>query len=206
VSHVKRAIPLIGLTGGIGAGKTAVALILEEAGCVVSHSDRQANAALRDAEVKATLVGWWGAGILDEAGEVDRSKVAQVVFGDPGERKRLEGVVHPWIAAKRDELFARAPSGTRALVLDAPLLFEAGLDAECDVVVFVDAPREVRLERLETTRGWSEGELSRREESQLPLDVKRKKADYVVWNVGHLDDLSVQVHKLLEQIISPSEA
>lgn len=88
------------------------------------------------------------------------------------------------------------------MIVDAPLLFEAGLDAECDAVIFVDAPRAVRLERVRANRGWSPEELERRESAQLPLQTKRERADYCVVNDGPLADLEASVAGVLRDILS----
>jgi dephospho-CoA kinase len=194
--------PVIGLAGGIGSGKSAVADILADLGCVVARSDEMARAALRDPEIRARLVQWWGEDILDDEGGVDRRAVARIVFDDREQRRRLEGLTHPWIEARRAEQFAAAPPDAPALVIDAPLLFEAGLEAGCDAVIFVHAPRPTRLARLRTARGWDETDLKRREDSQLPLDVKRSRADYVIQNDGDLSDLAAQVRPILSQIVA----
>ena len=201
---VKNQVPVIGIAGGIGAGKSSVAKILAELGCVVSESDVLARAALREPAIRDELVTWWGRAILDEAGEVDRSKVAAIVFADPIQRKRLEGLTHPWIEARRLEHFAAAPAGTPAFVIDAPLLIEAGLDDECDAVIYVDASPEIRSARVMATRGWNAGELARREQSQMPLDEKRRRADYVVVNNGEWSELKAQVRRILNQIVGRS--
>jgi dephospho-CoA kinase len=193
--------PVIGLAGGIGAGKSAVAAILAQMGCVVSHSDQEGRAALRDPVIRDTLVEWWGEEILDEMGEVDRRAVAQIVFRDPEQRRRLEALTHPWIRTRRDLLFKAAPPDTPALVIDAPLLFEAGLDRECDAVFFVDAPRQTRLERLQADRGWDEAELKRREDSQLPLDEKLNRADYVLRNDGDLSELAARIRTVVAELV-----
>ncbi|MHC4218892.1 MAG: dephospho-CoA kinase [Planctomycetota bacterium] len=193
--------PVIGLAGGVGAGKSAVAAILSRLGCLVCNSDDLAREALRDPAIRTELVGWWDRDILDEAGEIDRAAVARIVFSRPVELKRLESLVHPWIEARRKALFEQAPVDACALVIDAPLLFEAGLDAECDAVIFVDADLETRLARVAEGRGWDEQELGKREDSQLPLDDKRARSDYVVSNNGDLRTLSEQVHRTLNEII-----
>ncbi len=193
--------PIIGLAGGIGSGKTEVARILAGLGCVVADSDATARQALREPAFRETLVGWWGEDILDANGEIDRAAVASIAFGDPHERRRLEALVHPRVAARRRELFDAAPPEAPALVIDAPLLFEAGLDAECDAVIFVDADEAIRRQRVAGSRGWEAAETDRREESQLPLDQKRARADYILRNNGELSELTAGVRHLLRTIV-----
>jgi dephospho-CoA kinase len=200
--HDARRKPIIGLTGGVGAGKSTVARMLAELGCLVTDSDALARAVLERADVKAALVSWWGDRILNDAGEVDRRAVASIVFGDARERRRLEELTHPLIEQQRKMLWAKAPPTTTAFVIDAPLLIEAGLHRECDAVIFVDAPRDVRLQRLRETRGWDEAELARRENSQLPLDVKRQAAHHVVQNTGDLHQLRSQVEHVFQLIVA----
>lgn len=195
----RRGSPTIGLVGAIGAGKSAAARILAEAGCAVADADAAVREILADPEVAATLRSWWGPRAVGADGAVDRRAVAEIVFGDPGERRRLEGLLHPLVAKRRAALFA-ASGGAAARVIDAPLLLEAGLDRECDLVVFVDAPRELRLRRLRESRGWDEAELDRRERAQWPLDRKRARADHVIANDADLASLRIRVLALLEEV------
>ena len=192
--------PVIGIAGGVGSGKSTVARILGELGCVVADSDAMGRAALLDATIRDTLVDWWGPDILGEDGAIDRARVARIVFTDAGQRRRLESLVHPWIEQRRLALFDAAPPDAKALVIDAPLLFEAGLDRVCDAVVFVDTDRDSRADRLRTSRGWDLEELTRREDSQLPLDEKRARSDHVVINNGDLHELSDQVRRILNKL------
>lgn len=195
-------LPVIGLCGGIGAGKSAVAEILAELGCVVSDSDREAAEVLAEPDVVETLRSWWGDDVLDSNGRPNRAAVAGRVFGDPEERARLERLVHPRIHARRAARFASVPPDTVALVIDAPLLFEAGLDRECDAVLFVEATRESRLERVRTGRGWSESELARREAAQLPPEEKRERAGRIVRNDGDRTMLFEEVKSVLASIVA----
>jgi dephospho-CoA kinase len=193
--------PTIGLAGGIGAGKSRVSRILAGLGCVVSDSDADARVVLTDPEVVATLRSWWGDEVVGVDGAIDRSRVAARVFADSEARARLQGLVHPRIHERRAARFAAAPQGTRAFVIDAPLLFEAGLDAECDAVIFVDAPRDVRLARVAANRGWSDAELAGREAAQWPIEEKRSRATIVIDNTKDDDDrLSSQVADALDRI------
>lgn len=196
-----RRLPVIGLAGGVGSGKSSVARELQTLGCVVSDSDTEAKACLLRPAVRSMLVERWGEGVLGPDGEVDRSSVARIVFGDASERAWLESVIHPLLKEMREGLLDLAETdGAKGFVIDAPLLFEAGLDAECDAVIFVDCPREVRLRRVSASRGWDAAELDRREKAQLGLDEKRRRSDYFVRNAGDPETMRVDVREVFDQI------
>ncbi len=197
--------PVIGIVGGIGSGKSTVAGAFERLGCVVSDSDQSVREIMRDPQVIAQLVEWWGCEILikggAEDGAVDRTKVAKIVFEQPFDRRRLEGLIHPMVHDLRRSVVERAiREGAQGVILDAPLLFEAGVDAECDAVVFVDTPLETRVSRVESTRGWSREELEKREKAQLGLEQKQKRSDYTVANDGLPDELQGRVARVLASI------
>lgn len=189
--------------------------MLAELGCIVSDSDQLARAAFDDPEIHSEIVQWWGRAIETPAGAINRSSVASIVFAPPSastevraeaqrQRTRLEGLIHPFIQARRRAQFAAAAAGSSppiACVIDAPLLLESHLQGECDAVLFVDAPFDTRLERLSTHRGWSRDDLERRESAQMPLDQKRKFADHVLINDGDMQSLRAQVARLLSHII-----
>lgn len=201
--------PIIGLSGGIGSGKSFVARCFGELGCHVIDSDAQAKAAYASPAVRAALVDWWGADALLPSGEPDRAFIARKVFADPVERRRLEQLLHPIInAARAAEMQRAAPDpAVLAFVWDTPLLFEAGLAGQCDVLVFVGAPESLRDERVRATRGWGPGELRRRENSQWPLDRKREISDHVVSNAADAGQTRNQVRalfpRILEQVATP---
>ena len=190
---------VIGLVGGIGSGKSEVARVLADEGCVVIDSDAEARRLIQSTSVRDTLVSWWGDEILAEDGTVDRKKVAQIVFSDPEERKRLEGLLHPLIHEARQRKI-RENADAPAIVIDAPLLYEAGVDRECDAVIFVDAPREVRLARVREHRGWDEDELARREVSQMTIEEKRRRADVVIRNDASLEELRRRVRRVFSDL------
>jgi dephospho-CoA kinase len=132
---------------------------------------------------------------------VDRAAVAKIVFADEREKHKLEGLVHPVIHAERaTAIKAAAASGAAAVIIDAPLLFEAGVDKECDAVVFIDAPYEERLRRVREGRGWDEQELLRRERAQMPLEEKKARSSIVINNSGDLADLEGAVASALEEV------
>ena len=202
--------PIIGIVGGIGSGKSHVAGLFGELGCLVIDSDAQVREAYRDPAVLATIRGWWGDGVIRPDGSADRSAVAGRVFADPAEKRRLEGLLHPLVHAARERQMREAASDPEvvAYVWDTPLLMEAGLAGQCDAVVFVDAPFERRLARVRATRGWDEAELRRREKSQMPLDTKRRLSDHLLNNAPHAEadapgptGLREQVRQVLSQIL-----
>lgn len=202
--------PIIGVAGGIGSGKSTVARQMARMGGVVIEADAAAREALQRAEVRDRLVEWWGPQLLDEQGRVDRRRVADCVFGDPARRERLERLLHPIVAEQREQQIAEAEAdpGVAFIVLDAPLLFEVGLDKRCDEVVFVDADRSRRLERVARQRGWSAEELDRREKNQMSLDRKRQLADNVIVNDVSEAACFEQVRQVLTRILghNPSNA
>lgn len=198
---------MIGLAGGIGSGKSTVARMLGELGCVVIDSDAEARRALQRAEVIAELVEWWGDAVLDAAGAIDRKAVARIVFADAEQRVRLEGLIHPLIAESRASQIEEARAGGRpGAVIDAPLLYEAGLKGECDAVIFVECPFEARLARVREGRGWDERELRQREKAQIPLEEKRRRADYLVVNTGNLPALRLRVAQIFTSITEAIES
>ena len=134
---------------------------------------------------------------------VPPAAVAQRIFQKPEERKRLEALIHPRVAALRDAAMAAAASDAQvvAFVWDIPLLFEVGLNARCDAVVFVDAPWDERLRRVRQTRGWDEAELRVRENLQLGLDNKRRMSNDIVQNTADVGFARKQVQAILSRIL-----
>jgi len=193
-------LPTIGLVGGIGSGKSEVARILASEGCLICDSDALARAELNNPTVVTQLQQWWGTGIFDEEGNIDRTSIAAIIFRDATERKRLEALIHPRVETARAVLFATAAPNTRALVIDAPLLLEAGLAPQCTHIWFIETSETIRQMRVMTSRGWSADQLARRESAQWSLDRKRSAAHDVVRNEGDPASLREQVLKLLGSI------
>lgn len=182
---------ILGLTGGIASGKSFVGSLLAERGAVVLDADRHAHAVLGEEAVRKAMVDRWGDAILADDGSLRRGEVARRVFGDgaeaTAERRFLEGLIHPRVRQRlRAELDDAARRGVAVAVLDIPLLFEAGWADECDAVLFVDTPLEVRRQRA-AERGWSAEELARREASQRPVDQKRADADVILPGANETD-------------------
>ena len=196
---------VVGLIGGIGSGKSAVASVFARRGARVIAGDALGHEALRQPDIRARLVERWGPGVLDETGEGSRRKVAGIVFAKtaeaPAELKALESLVFPWIGRRmREEIeAANSDEAVRLVLLDAALLLEAGWDDVCDRVVYVHAPRAARLHRLTGRRGWSVKEVEDRERMQLSLTEKVTRADDVVDNSGSLEEVESQVDGLMRR-------
>ena len=181
-------IPVIGIVGGIGSGKSFIARLFGELGCEVIDSDQQVSAAYDIPEVQETLRKWWGDEVLaDEHGGVRRKAIAARIFQNPAERHRLESLIHPIVARLRQKQMDQAlPRKIRpvAFIWDTPLLFETGLNVSCDAIIFVDASEAVRMKRVEEKRGWSAEELFLREKSQWGLDKKKSMSQYTIVNTA----------------------
>jgi dephospho-CoA kinase len=181
----------IGLTGNIAAGKSSVADVWRSLGATIVDADELSRRAVEPGTpAHAAIAAEWGTWVLEEGGALDRAALRQIVFADPEARERLEGIVHPAVAALRDDHYREAQArGDRLVVADIPLLFEVGMADDFDVVVLVDAPQEVRLARLVADRGLEPEEAQRMIAAQMPSELKRARADVVVENNGTRGDL-----------------
>lgn len=182
----------IGLTGGIGSGKSTVARMFADLGADVIDADAIAREVVEPGTPGlAALVQEFGEGILDGNG-LDRAALAQIVFEDPGARQRLNAIIHPLIGARTAELMAALPDGA-ILIHDVPLLAELNLQDAYDLVVVVDAPDELRVTRL-MERGLTEEDARARIATQATREQRLAVADVVIDNSGDLAQLREQVH------------
>ena len=185
----------VGLTGGIGSGKSEVARLLAAKGAYVVDSDVLAREVVAPGTPGlAAVVAEFGPGVLDDAGGLDRPALAAIVFGDEEARARLNAIVHPLVGAAAAERYAQAPPDA-VLVHDVPLLVENGMAPLFDVVVVVDAPDELRVERL-VRRGMAEADARARIAAQATREQRNAVAHHVVDNSGTLDELRERVAAL----------
>jgi len=200
---MSRTKPIIGLFGGIGAGKSRVAAEFAALGCLVVDSDELNHEMLRRAAVLAELRRWWGDGVVTPDGGPDRRRIGEIVFADPAQRERLERLLYPLIAAAREHMIRDGENdpAVKAIVLDSPLLLENNLDRLCDRIVFVDTSEKLRLQRLQDSRNWDQRHLRRREQWQWPLARKLARADFVIHNDGTLHELRPQVADIFRRIV-----
>lgn len=189
----------IGLTGGVGSGKSTVASMLLDRGAFVVDADAVAREVVAvGTEGLSALVAEFGEGILATDGSLNRVALAERAFADDAARARLNEITHPRIAARTAELMSRANPG-QVVVHDVPLLVELGLMPAYDLVVVVDAPDEVRLSRLED-RGMPEAEARRRMAAQCSRADRLAAADVVLDNSDGLDALEPQVEQLWREL------
>jgi dephospho-CoA kinase len=188
---------LVGLTGGIGSGKSTVARLLEKRGAVVFDADLLAREAVEPGTPgHAAVIERFGADVLAPGGELDREALASIVFADPSARRDLEEIVHPEVR----RLFAEGSEAyrdtDRVVVFSAPLLVETGMHTAFEVLVVVSATVATQIERLMRQRGMSEPSIRARIDAQAPLEDKAAAADFLVDNEGSLDELESQVEQL----------
>jgi dephospho-CoA kinase len=194
-------IPFVGLTGGIGAGKSTALEALERAGAAVLSTDRVVHELYEDDDVISAVRGRFG-GAIERDGVVDRGALATLVFATPSDREWLEGLLWPRvgsrIAAWRKS-FAESPDPPRALVVEVPLLFESGMEGVFDATIAVVASEELRASRA-GARGHEA--LEERSARQLPQKEKAHRATYVVVNDGTVKELDSKLSELLEMLAS----
>ena len=189
---------IIGLTGGIGSGKSTVAQFLAELGAVVTDVDRVGHEVLkRDSEVRQQIVNAFGKQVVGSDGEIDREKLGEIVFGNPEVRAKLNQIIHPpmydMVKAQLEEYRRQ---GVGVVVLDAPLLIEAGWTSLVDEVWVTTAPEATVLKRLRERMGLSEQESMARINSQSPSEERVKRADIVIDTDCELDELKAKVTEL----------
>jgi dephospho-CoA kinase len=193
--------PVVGLIGAIGAGKSTAARCFAARGGFVIDADALGHEALRQPEVVAALVARWGASVRKPDGSLDRRAIGRIVFADPAERSALEALVFPYIGRRTVEEIARgiADPKSRFVVLDAAVLLEAGWNKNVDWIVYIDAPRDVRLARLAARSGWTDAELTARETAQWSAEDKIARSDVVLINDATQDELQKHVDGVLRE-------
>lgn len=186
---------VVGLTGGYGSGKSMVSAIFQKMGATIESADELAHRALRPGTpTYKRIMRAFGPDIQSRSGALDRARLAGIVFNDPSARRRLEKIVHPFVIAQHKKTISRHKRGI--LVLEIPLLFEAGLRKLVDKVVVVSAPAAIRMRRL-AKKGVAPADFRRRSRAQWPLARKVRLADAVIDNGGSPSAVRKQAQALL---------
>jgi dephospho-CoA kinase len=188
---------LVGLTGGIGTGKSTVARMLEKRGAVVFDADVLARQAVAPGTPGFDkVVERFGPNVLAPGGGLDRDALASIVFSDPAARRDLEGIVHPEVRRMFAEGCEEYRDSDRVVVFSAPLLVETGMHTAFDLLIVVSAPVATQIERLMRDRGMAERDVQARIAAQLPLEAKAEVADVLVDNEGTIEDLEGRVERV----------
>lgn len=196
--------PVIGLLGGIGAGKSTVAAEFVRLGCRLVDADAIGHKLLGDPAVKDEFRRLWGGGVFAASGEVDRAAVAEIAFGSPEGLAGLNAVMHPRMRRRLAERIEamQADAGVPAIVVDAAVLLETDWHELCTHFVYVSAPPDVRARRVAQQRGWDRAKWRQRENSQKPLDIKAARAEDVLDNSSSLSCLREQVRSVFRRIVN----
>jgi dephospho-CoA kinase len=194
-------LKLIGLTGGVGSGKSTVAAMLRDLGAAVVDADEAAHAVYEPGTSGfEAVIREFGAGYVHN-GRIDRGQLGELVFHDDEARRRLNSIVHPlvrgWMAERTGEAVER---GAAAVVQDVPLLYESGLQGLYEVVMVVYAPEEMQVRRLVDGRGFTEARARAMIASQMSIDEKRKLAHHVIDNSGTREETRSQVERIWQEV------
>jgi dephospho-CoA kinase len=198
---------LVGLTGNIGSGKSTVAQLLSERGATIIDADVLARRAVEaGTEAYRAIVERWGTSILGADAMLDRGALRRIVFSEASELEQLNAIVHPEVERMRAGLVERARQrGDQLVVCDIPLLFERRMTERFERIVLVDAPRPVRLERLVRERGLRETEAMDMIVAQMPAELKRARADFVIDNDSSLTALDQRVADVWSALLAAAE-
>ncbi len=196
----------IGLTGGIGTGKSTVSNYISSRGYTIIDADRIAREVVEPGSpVLAELESAFGSGIIDDDGSLKRKALADIVFTDEAAMKKMNGIMHgAIISAMLDRADEAERAGEKAVFFDAPLLFETGMETMCDSVWLVVADDDVRIRRIMIRDGFTEAEVLERFASQMPDDEKKKRSDCLIDNSTTLESLYAQVDELLDVLETES--
>jgi dephospho-CoA kinase len=199
---------LVGLTGNIASGKSTVAQLFSERGATIIDADVLARRAVeRGSKAFDAIVRRWGTSVLAPDGHLDRAALRRAVFGNAKELEALNEIVHPEVERLRNDRIAEALArGDRVVVCDIPLLFEKKMADRFERIVLVDAPRPLRLERLVLDRGLRETEAMDMIAAQMPAELKRARADFVVDNGGTLTELERRVSDIWAALLQDAES
>ncbi|HEU5184562.1 MAG TPA: dephospho-CoA kinase [Gemmatimonadaceae bacterium] len=193
---------LVGLTGNIASGKSSVAQLFSGWGATLIDADVLARQAVEvGTPAYQAIVERWGEEVTAPDGPIDRRELRQRVFSDSEQLEALNAIVHPEVQRLRDQLVDEARRrGDRIVVCDVPLLFERRLAEQFDRIVLVDAPRPVRMDRLVHARGLEMTEAMRMIASQMPAELKRARADYIIDNAGTMAELTQRAREIWDAL------
>jgi dephospho-CoA kinase len=200
-------IPVVGILGGIGSGKSSVVRHVKDLRLSIIDADQIGHQLLANQSIAEEIRRHFGNEVFDDQGQVSRARLAQLVFGpkagSEANRRTLESILHPAIHQTIQDRINTTSHEVDVIIVDAALLLEAGWGDSCDRLVFIDTPADLRAERVIRDRGWPQGELQKREQAQWPVDRKRQAADYVIDNSGDIHSAAANLSQVLNSVLKP---
>ena len=195
--------PIIGILGGIASGKSTVAAEFGKLGCKVIDADKIAHELLGEDDVKQQVIESFGPDILNTSGEIDRKKLGDIVFTDGEKLSTLNGIVHPPVLQRTEQLIEQynSQNDVKGIVLDMPLLLEAGFEKRCDRLIFVDCEEKIRADRAQKMGLFDKNKLKIRENFQISLDIKAHITENRISNSSDCEALVKQVIKIFSEIM-----
>lgn len=191
---------IIGLTGGIATGKSQSSKIFKELGCYIIDADKLSRQlTIKDSKCLKEIITTFGTDVLKDDGTLNRKKLGSIVFNDKQAKIELERIIHPHIIRRTNEIIAKKYD-TTDIIVDAPLLFEVGLDRVCDKVIVVYAKHNLQIERFMKRDNISQQEAEKRISLQMPIEDKKKLADITIDNSGTISELKQKIEKIYKQI------
>ncbi len=194
---------IIGILGGIGSGKSAVAGEFGKLGCAVVDADEISHGLLKENRVKEKIINIFGKKVMADSQNIDRVKLGRIVFCDRERLKELTDILHPLISERMREQIEQfnRDENVKAIVLDVPLLMETGWHRECDSLIFIESDEQKRRQRASKNAHLDENQLKMRENFQISLDIKATIAENTIDNNSDISALSRQVAELFPKIV-----
>ena len=210
MNSLRKTKPVIGILGGIGAGKSVVAAEFAKLGCYLIDGDAIGHEVMRQDDVKGLIRRQWGGGVFTPQGEINRKTLGKAVFNEnagPEQLEHLNRIMQPRIGERISRMIHQAGelADVPAIVVDAAIMMEAGWDNLCSHFVFVSAPPDLRARRVVDERGWDEQSWRGREKLQFSLDAKRRRCYFTVDNSTSMSCLYEQVREVLRQIVHDAD-
>lgn len=193
----------VGLTGNIGSGKSWVCHIFETLNVPVFYGDQEAKALYYDKEIRKQVIAAFGSDVYGKDGELNRKRMASIVFSDPRALAQINGIIHPALK-KRYEQWMLQHKDKDYVLHESAIIFEHGLEKTMDFVINIDAPESIRLKRVMDRDGATEEEIRKRMKNQWPDKVKNENADYVIVNNGN-NSVTDQVYMIHQQLIEKNK-
>lgn len=194
---------IVGIAGGIGSGKSTVAIIFKNLGAEIIDADKLCHQLLKTSVIKDKIINNWPDAVKDDLVEISRTKLAKIAFSKKENIEWLNKLLHPVVTKKiKKEISVIKKKKKNVVIIDAALLIESKLSSLCNIVVFVDTKMSLRKKRCKEVRNWSKDEIRRREEFQIPTKVKKRGAQFIINNDNSKNDTIEQVHNIWNNFLN----